>query len=294
MKKKIYFKNCLAFAMFSILLSACSGPKHHVTGLCKSCKPYSINGRKYKPQQYYDYNEKGLASWYGHDFHGKKSAHGGIYNMHAMTAAHKTLPLPSVVEVRNLDNGKTIKVVIDDRGPFVKGRIIDLSLAAAKELGSLDKGIARVQVKTLIPESKALSTYLKKHGKSGLDRKGRPWVQVYDEEIKGKVKKTPYITSPDITSPESFATKPTYKIQQTVYKNDDDSGDIFTPKHHKTQILKTSQITKQKKTSKKNTPSLNDLFTNSPYPKALKKKGKIVKLKNKSVYKPAWNGINSK
>lgn len=93
--------------------------------------------------------QKGLASWYGPDFHGKLTSNSEIYNMHAMTAAHKTLPFGTYVKVTNLNSGKSVVVRINDRGPFVKGRIIDLSFAAARKLGMSSSGIAPVKIKVL-------------------------------------------------------------------------------------------------------------------------------------------------
>ncbi len=93
--------------------------------------------------------QKGLASWYGPDFHGKLTSNGEIYNMHALTAAHKTLPFGVYVRVTNLNNGKSVVIRINDRGPFIKGRIIDLSYAAAKKLGLDISGVAPVKIKVL-------------------------------------------------------------------------------------------------------------------------------------------------
>jgi rare lipoprotein A len=93
--------------------------------------------------------QKGLASWYGPDFHGKLTSNKEIYNMHALTAAHKNLPFGTYVRVTNLNNGKSVIVRINDRGPFVKGRIIDLSYAAAKKLGIDITGVAPVKIKVL-------------------------------------------------------------------------------------------------------------------------------------------------
>lgn len=90
--------------------------------------------------------QRGIASWYGTKFHGRKTSSGEVYNMYAMTAAHKTLPLPAYVHVENLDNGRTIVVRVNDRGPFVVGRIIDLSYAAAKKLGVDGPGTANVEI----------------------------------------------------------------------------------------------------------------------------------------------------
>ena len=95
------------------------------------------------------YTERGLASWYGPGFHGKQAADGSIYSMHEMTAAHRTLPFNTVVEVRNRDNGRQVKVRITDRGPFVRGRIIDLSHEAAHRLGMIGPGVARVEIRVV-------------------------------------------------------------------------------------------------------------------------------------------------
>lgn len=95
------------------------------------------------------YRQTGVASWYGEAFHGKRTSSGTIYNMHEMTAAHKTLPLPSLVRVTNLSNSKSVVVIVDDRGPFVKDRLIDLSYAAAKELDIVRSGTAEVEVEAL-------------------------------------------------------------------------------------------------------------------------------------------------
>lgn len=92
------------------------------------------------------FRQRGIASWYGRDFHGKKTSNGEVYNMYALTAAHKTLPLGTFVEVRNLQNNRRVRVRINDRGPFVRGRIIDLSYAGASELGVVGPGTARVEV----------------------------------------------------------------------------------------------------------------------------------------------------
>jgi rare lipoprotein A len=113
-------------------------------------KPYSVNGVWYYPlPTAVGYRERGVASWYGADFHGHLTASGECYNMHAMTAAHKTLPLGTLVRVTCLENKRSVVVRINDRGPFVDGRIIDLSYGAAKQLGLTDEGIAKVQVETV-------------------------------------------------------------------------------------------------------------------------------------------------
>ncbi len=113
-------------------------------------KPYKINGKTYHPLAHArGFSQKGLASWYGKKFHGRKTANGETYNMYAMTAAHKTLPINTWVQVTNTDNGKQIVVRINDRGPFVRGRIIDLSYTGAKKLGIVGPGTAPVKVVAL-------------------------------------------------------------------------------------------------------------------------------------------------
>lgn len=111
---------------------------------------YEVFGRRYHVRDTSDgYRERGRASWYGRDFHGKPTSGGEPYDMDALTAAHKTLPIPTWVEVRNLDNGKRVIVRVNDRGPFVEGRIIDLSYRAAREIGMVEAGTARVEVRAL-------------------------------------------------------------------------------------------------------------------------------------------------
>jgi len=119
-------------------------------GVYKTGNPYQIGGRWYRPMQSLSsYDESGVASWYGRDFHSKSTANGERYDMHALSAAHKTLPMPTLVRVTNLENGRSVIVRVNDRGPFVKDRLIDLSYAAARELGYDNKGTARVRVQTL-------------------------------------------------------------------------------------------------------------------------------------------------
>jgi rare lipoprotein A len=111
---------------------------------------YEVYGERYFVMPSSEgYRQTGVASWYGKDFHGKRTSSGTIYNMYEMTAAHKTLPLPSLVRVTNTSNGKSVVVTVDDRGPFVKGRLIDLSWAAARELDIVRTGTAEVEVEAL-------------------------------------------------------------------------------------------------------------------------------------------------
>ena len=115
--------------------------------------PYEIKNIWYYPKRDITYEETGIASWYGKEFHGKLTANGEIFNKDIISAAHKTLPMPSMVRVTNLDNGNVLNVRINDRGPYIHGRIIDLSEKAADLLGFKDIGIARVKVKILVEKS---------------------------------------------------------------------------------------------------------------------------------------------
>jgi len=109
-----------------------------------------VGGTWYQPIHDADgFSQRGVASWYGKDFHGRKTSSGEVYDMYAMTAAHKTLPLGTYVRVRNLDNGREIDVRVNDRGPFVAGRIIDLSYAGAKQLEIIGPGTAPVEITAL-------------------------------------------------------------------------------------------------------------------------------------------------
>lgn len=113
-------------------------------------RPYQIFGQHYSPiANITTFQESGIASWYGNKFHGHLTSNGETYNMFAMTAAHKTLPLPSYVKVTNLDNGQSAIVRVNDRGPFHRDRIIDLSYSAASKIGMLQQGTARVQLELI-------------------------------------------------------------------------------------------------------------------------------------------------
>ncbi|WP_152220054.1 septal ring lytic transglycosylase RlpA family protein [Pseudomonas sp. SCB32] len=115
--------------------------------------PYTVLGKTYYPMNdARTYNVVGTASWYGTKFHGQATANGEQYDLYGMTAAHKTLPLPSYVRVTNLDNGKSVIVRVNDRGPFYSDRVIDLSFAAAKKLGYAETGTARVKVEGIDPD----------------------------------------------------------------------------------------------------------------------------------------------
>lgn len=126
---------CLALAV----LAGCASPRGR----------RGVEPRREPPRVERGYTEKGIASWYGPGFHGRQTANGETYDMWAMTAAHKTLPFDAMVEVHNLDNGMRTTVRINDRGPFIRGRIIDLSRAAAEAIEMVGPGVARVKIRVV-------------------------------------------------------------------------------------------------------------------------------------------------
>jgi len=145
----------LALAALSAACATARPPAQHAAGTqaapYKVGKPYQVRGVWYTPKEDPRYDETGVGSWYGEQFHNRHTANGEVFDMDLVSAAHKTLPLPSLVEVTNLDNGRKMVVRVNDRGPFIDGRIIDLSRAAARELGYENKGVARVRVRYVGP-----------------------------------------------------------------------------------------------------------------------------------------------
>ncbi len=163
-----------------LFLAACAGERGgrlapvsgEPTGYYKIGQPYQIKGVWYYPKEDYAYDESGIASWYGADFHRQLTANGEVYNKNELTAAHRTLPMPSLARVTNLENGRAIVVRVNDRGPFSRGRIIDVSQRAAQLLGFEGQGTAKVRVQVLADESKAIAEAMRRYGHS-LDDKGR-------------------------------------------------------------------------------------------------------------------------
>lgn len=133
-------------------------------GVYKVGEPYQVNGIWYTPAVDYGYDETGIASWYGNDFHGRLTANGETFDMNEVTAAHKTLPMPSLARVTNLENGRSLIVRVNDRGPFVPGRIIDLSRRSAQLLGLEGKGTGRVRVQILADESRDIAERMTAQG----------------------------------------------------------------------------------------------------------------------------------
>jgi rare lipoprotein A len=155
----------LLLAVFGLALSACSslqfmaaGYKQYqgppAQGNFKVGKPYNIAGRTYYPEESYNLDETGIASWYGPGFHGGRTANGETFDKYELTAAHRTLQLPALVRVTNLENGKSVVVRVNDRGPFARGRVIDVSRRAAELLGFIGNGTAKVRVQVLPDESR--------------------------------------------------------------------------------------------------------------------------------------------
>ncbi|MCC9622840.1 septal ring lytic transglycosylase RlpA family protein [Thalassospira sp. MA62] len=132
-------------------------------GNYKIGNPYEIAGQWYYPAVDYEYSETGIASWYGPKFHGKRTANGEIFDQYEISAAHRTLPLPSIVQVTNLENGRSLKVRVNDRGPFAHGRIIDMSRRAAQLLGFEKKGTAKVLVEVVETDSRQIAAIAQGH-----------------------------------------------------------------------------------------------------------------------------------
>jgi rare lipoprotein A len=144
----------LMLGLLGLLLAGCSssggdGPRATPPGIYKLGQPYQIDGRWYYPEFDPAYDRTGVASWYGAEFDGRPTANGEVFDLSQLSAAHPTMPLPSLVRVTNLDNGRELELRVNDRGPFVGDRIIDLSQAAARELGFEREGIAPVRVQFL-------------------------------------------------------------------------------------------------------------------------------------------------
>lgn len=120
---------------------------------------YTLNGRFYPIWRgIKNYSEEGYASWYGPGFHGRKTANGEIYDQYAISAAHKSLPIPCYIHVTNLENGRTLVVRVNDRGPYVDGRLLDLSYGAAARLGVVENGVVRIKIDLIGPDSPLMLT----------------------------------------------------------------------------------------------------------------------------------------
>ena len=131
-------------------------------GNYKVGNPYRAAGQWYTPVESYSYDETGIASWYGDEFHGKRTANGEVFDKNDLTAAHPTLQMPSLIRVTNLENGRSAVLRVNDRGPFARSRLIDVSHHAAEVLGFIGKGTARVRVQVLERESRILADAARK------------------------------------------------------------------------------------------------------------------------------------
>ena len=172
--RRPYVLGLIAAAMLS--LSACSEVElashmfkkatwsgtQETAGTYKVGNPYTVSGVRYYPREDFRLVETGIASWYGPNFHGKRTANGETYNQNDLTAAHRTLQMPSLVRVTNLENGRSVVVRINDRGPFKRGRVIDVSRKAAELLGFIGNGTARVRLEVLEKESRQIAEAAKR------------------------------------------------------------------------------------------------------------------------------------
>ncbi|MDD5586788.1 MAG: septal ring lytic transglycosylase RlpA family protein [Alphaproteobacteria bacterium] len=160
----------LALLLIVFLAACASGGHKSPTGTAaggahyKVGQPYQIKGIWYYPKEDYAYDETGIASWYGDAFHDKATSNGEIFNKNELTAAHNTLPMPSLARVTNLENGRSLVVRINDRGPFSGARIIDVTQRAAQLLGFEKQGTAKVRVQVLADESKAIADAMRRYG----------------------------------------------------------------------------------------------------------------------------------
>ncbi len=152
MKKRLVLITAVSAIFYGCAQKSYNTEVYKMPGIKSPTKqPYSVNGNFYYPLNSVSigWTQRGTASWYGPSFHGRYTSNGEIYNMYAFTAAHKTLPMNTIVKVTNLNNGKSVIVRINDRGPFVKGRIIDLSYAAGKKIGLDVTGTAPVKIEVV-------------------------------------------------------------------------------------------------------------------------------------------------
>ncbi len=157
-------------------------------GYHKVGAPYRIAGRWYYPKEDPTYDQRGIASWYGDDFHGRKTANGEIYDMHGLSAAHPTLPMPSYVWVTNEANGRTLLVRVNDRGPYAHDRVIDLSRSVARAIGSEGRGLAQVRVRYAGPaplngDDRQEQAYLRQ----------QPWYRPGDLNVAAAPRRAPFL-----------------------------------------------------------------------------------------------------
>lgn len=202
-------------------------------GYFKVGTPYKIAGDRYTPRESYDLVQTGIASWYGPNFDGKMTANGEIFDQNELTAAHKTLQMPSIARVTNLENGRSIIVRINDRGPYSKGRILDLSKRSAEVLGVIAKGTARIRLEVLREESLQVASIAKQGGSTkgfeiALNERGyvpmanRPNVPARQEreeqvQIASSAVSPSRLPPKPISTPPAVQAAPVQAVQQVAY-----------------------------------------------------------------------------
>lgn len=216
----------------ALLLSGCTGTElasHYfkklsgstrqaeTSGTYKVGNPYRVGSVWYYPEENFRYVETGIASWYGPDFHGGRTANGELYDQNEMTAAHRTLQMPSYVRVTNLENGRSVVVRINDRGPYLHGRVIDVSKRAAELLGMIGRGTARVRLEVLEKESRQVAAAARR----GMDTSRMNFADLEkmpQAEVQPTVQSTEFTRGPQVASlgndvPESLKT-PTITVEE--------------------------------------------------------------------------------
>jgi rare lipoprotein A len=206
-----WIRRAALLAGVNVALSACGGvhvplsenrpphPTYKIGG------PYTVKGVTYYPHIDYAYDEVGMASWYGNEFQGQYTANGEVFDLNQLSAAHTTLPLPSIVEVINLQNNRALLIRVNDRGPFARGRIIDLSRRAAELLGFAGSGTAMVRVRVL----KEPSLYAAAMAERGIVSNG-------EEPL-------PAVATTVAPSPRFFVASPQYHIQAGPVMTEEDA-----------------------------------------------------------------------
>jgi rare lipoprotein A len=192
-------------------------------GKYKVGRPYQIKGVWYRPQVNYRYDQTGVASWYGPNFHGKPTANGETFDMNQVGAAHKTLPIPTLVRVTNLRNGKAMNIRINDRGPYAHGRIIDLSKRAAQLLGFEKAGTAPVRVQVLERESRIMAAVAQGRAVGGPDLSPKP-----------RSAPSVAVTSRSLPAPNgtrvASAPNPNYRVNPATQPNPQPSRQLTQPR----------------------------------------------------------------
>ena len=211
-------------------------------GAYKVGSPYTIKGIKYYPQEYAQYDQTGVASWYGPGFHGKLTANGEKFDMNELTAAHKTLPMPSLVRVTNLENGRSLVLRVNDRGPFAHSRIIDISKKGAELLGFKNQGVAKVRVQLLKAESARIAAM------------ARQGMSTYGEEIPLNRKKSSQDMRVASSSPSPISSPSPSPVPQTIGRKPDAPQSVVqtaeaeapVPVHMKNGVLYPDAVLKTK------------------------------------------------